>query len=394
LEDEKMRNKEMLLIPGPTPVIDSIYDALAQETRSHTDPRFTSIYRSAIQKTKEMLKTDGEVFVIAGSGTLAMEMALLNTVATGEKILVISQGYFGDRFIKLGEAFGIEVVVLQSEWGKQVNSVDVDEILTKGNFKAVTITHADTSTGVAADLDTLVPLIKKHGSLVILDGVCATAAMEEDMSKTYGSPDDKIDVILTGSQKAIGVPPGLAIVAFNKTALSAREQIERVPAYYCDIHNWLPIMNDPGKYFATPPVNLIYAYDEGMRIVLSEGMENRYRRHEAYGKAVRAALAVYGMKALAEESAAAATLSCILYPAGMDDAAFRAALAKKGLIIAGALAHLAGKAFRIGHMGNTTEQMLEKAIGLMGETMNEQGYSVDIKKATACFKKLVYAQAI
>jgi alanine-glyoxylate transaminase/serine-glyoxylate transaminase/serine-pyruvate transaminase len=106
LEDEKMRNKEMLLIPGPTPVIDSIYDALAQETRSHTDPRFTSIYRSAIQKTKEMLKTDGEVFVIAGSGTLAMEMALLNTVATGEKILVISQGYFGDRFIKLGEAFG------------------------------------------------------------------------------------------------------------------------------------------------------------------------------------------------------------------------------------------------------------------------------------------------
>jgi len=100
-----MRNKEMLLIPGPTPVIDSIYDALAQETLGHTDPRFAAIYRSSIQQTKEMLKTDGEVFVVSGSGTLAMEMSLVNTVAHGEKLLVISQGYFGDRFIKLGQAF-------------------------------------------------------------------------------------------------------------------------------------------------------------------------------------------------------------------------------------------------------------------------------------------------
>lgn len=384
-----MRNKEMLLIPGPTPVVDSIYDALAQETWSHTDPRFAAIYKHAIQQTKDMLKTDGEVFVISGSGTLSMEIALVNTVAAGEKILVISQGYFGDRWIKLGEAFGIDIDVIQSDWGKQVNPDTVEEKLSNGKFKAVTITHADTSTGVAANLDDLVPIIKKHGALVILDGVCATAAMEEDMSKPYGDPNYKIDVILTGSQKAIGVPPGLAIVAFNQTALAAREQIERIPAYYSDIHNWIPIMHDPQKYFATPPVNLIYAYDEGMRLVLAEGMENRYKRHAAYGKAVRAALAVYGMKALAEEDAAAATLSCILYPEGVDDAAFRAALAKKGLVISGALAHLAGKAFRIGHMGNTTVEMLEKAIALIGETLMEQGLPIDVNKAAECFKSNV-----
>jgi alanine-glyoxylate transaminase / serine-glyoxylate transaminase / serine-pyruvate transaminase len=387
-----MKNEEMLLIPGPTPVVDSIYDALAQETRGHTDARFAAIYRSAIEKTKKMLKTDGEVFVIAGSGTVAMEMALINTVAAGEKLLVISQGYFGDRFIKLGEAFGFEVDFLQSEWGKQVSPNAVEEKLSQGNYKAVTITHADTSTGVAADLDALVPLIKKHGALVILDGVCATAAMEEDMSKNYGDSNDKIDVVLTGSQKAIGVPPGLAIVAFNKTALAAREQIERVPAYYCDIHNWIPIMNDPQKYFATPPVNLIYAYNEGMRLVIEEGLQNRYKRHDAFGKAVRAALHVYGMKALATEEAAASTLSCILYPDGIDDVTFRAALAKKGLIVAGALAHLAGKAFRIGHMGNTTEEMLEQAVVLIGETMNELGVPVDPEKAVKCFKERVLVQ--
>ncbi|MDQ0155495.1 pyridoxal-phosphate-dependent aminotransferase family protein [Robertmurraya andreesenii] len=380
-----MRNKEMLLIPGPTPVVDSIYDALASETRSHTDPRFVEIYKNAIAKTREMFKTDGEVFVISGSGTIAMEMALVNTVAAGEKLLVISHGYFGDRFIKLGEAFGIEIDVLQAEWGTHVDPKAVEEKLATGGYKAVTITHADTSTGVAANLDVLVPVVKKYGALVILDGVCATAAMEEDMSKAYG--DGKIDVVLTGSQKAIGVPPGLAVVAFNQTALEARKKIEKIPAYYCDIYNWLPIMHDPSKYFATPPVNLIYAYDEGMRLVLEEGMAARYERHTAYGRAVRAALSVYGMKALANEDIAAATLSCILYPEGINDGEFRSALAGKGLIVAGALAHLAGKAFRIGHMGNTTVEMLEKAIVLIGETLNEQGLSVDIDQAVEKFKE-------
>lgn len=381
-----MPNEEMLLIPGPTPVVDSIYEAMSQETRGHTDPRFAAIYKNAIEKTREMLKTDGEVFVISGSGTIAMEMALVNTVAAGERLLIISQGFFGDRFQHLAKAFGIHADIIQSEWGKQVDPAAVEEKLASHSYKAVTITHADTSTGVAADLDSLVPIIKKHGALVILDGVCATAAMEEDMSKSYG--EGKIDVVLTGSQKAIGVPPGLAIVAFNQTALAAREQMERVPAYYCDIYNWIPIMHDPQKYFATPPVNLIYAYDEGMKLVLAEGMDNRYKRHEAYGKAVRAALAEYGMKAIADENAAAATLSCILYPEGMEDAEFRASLAKKGVIVAGALAHLAGKAFRIGHMGNTTEDMLEKAIVLIGETMNEVGFEADVQKAVDRFKEL------
>ncbi|SER55933.1 pyridoxal-phosphate-dependent aminotransferase family protein [Salipaludibacillus aurantiacus] len=382
-----MLKKDMVLVPGPTPVVDSVYEALGQETMNHTDPRFAAIYKDAIEKTREMFKTDGEVFVIGGSGTVAMEMAIVNTVAAGEKILVISHGYFGDRFIKLAEAFGIEAEVLQADWGKHVDVHELDEKLAKETYKAVTITHADTSTGVAADLDLLVPAIKKHGALVILDGVCATAAIQEDMSKTYGDSDAKIDVVITGCQKAIGVPPGLAIAAFNKTALLAREQLGRVPAYYSDIYNWLPIMDDPKKYFATPPVNLIYAYNQGMKLVLEEGLEARYNRHTAFGKGIRAALETYGMKALANEEAAAPTLSCILYPEGMDDAAFRAALAEKGLIVAGALAHLQGKAFRIGHMGNTTEHMLEEALLLIGEAMNELGFSTEPSKAVKVFRK-------
>lgn len=260
--------------------------------------------------------------------------------------------------------------------------------LKKGGFKAVTITHADTSTGVKADLDSLIPVIKKYDALVILDGVCATAAMEENMGKAYGgNPAYKIDVVLTGSQKAIGVPPGIAVVAFNQTALAAREKLGKVPAYYCDIYNWLPVMHDPQKYFATPAINLVYAYELGMRLVLEEGLENRYERHEKFGRAVRAALKAYGMTPLAEEKVAAPTLSCILYPEGVNDAAFRKQLAGKGLIVAGALAHLAGKAFRIGHMGNTTKEMLEKAVRFIGETLNEMGYSANVDGAIARFQE-------
>lgn len=382
-----MKNTEMLLVPGPTPVIDEIYEALAEETRGHTDLRFVATYKHALSKTKQLLQTDGEVFVVAGSGTLAMEMAIVNTVGKGEKLLVISHGYFGDRFTPLANAYGIEVDVLQSEWGQQVDEALVEKKLTEGSYKAVTITHADTSTGVISNLDKLVPIIKKAGALVILDGVVATAALNENMSKGYGHPDYKIDVVLTGSQKAIGIPPGLAIVAFNQTALQARESLGQIPAYYCDIKNWLPIMQDPSKYFATPPVNLIYAYDVAMKIVLDEGIEKRETRHIAFGRGLRAALRTYGMQSLADEQVAAPTLSCILYPEGIDDAAFRASLASKGIIVAGALAHLAGKAFRIGHMGNTTKEMLEQAIKTIGEVLIELGKTVDIESAISAFQE-------
>ena len=381
-----MRNEEMLLVPGPTPVLDEIYDALSNETRGHTDPRFVAIYKSALALTKELLQTDGEVFIVAGSGTLAMEMAIVNTVGAGEKLLVISHGYFGDRFTPLAHAFGIEVEVLQAEWGKQVDASLVKEKLRNGGFKAVTVTHADTSTGVVSDLETLIPIIKSSGALLILDGVVATAALDENMSKTYGHPDYKIDVVLTGSQKAIGIPPGLGIFAFNQTALRAREALGKVPAYYSDIKNWQPVMNNPSSYFATPPVNLIYAYDVAMKIVLDEGIEQREKRHLAFGRGIRTALRTYGMQPLADESVAAATLSCILYPEGVDDVAFRAALAKKGMIVAGSLAHLAGKAFRIGHMGNTSEEMLEEAVKLIGETLNELGCCVDVEAGIAALK--------
>jgi aspartate aminotransferase-like enzyme len=386
-----MPNKEMLLIPGPTPVIDEIYEALSKETYAHTDPRLVKIFKNSLELTKQLFNTDGEVFIVAGSGTLSMEMAIVNTVAPGEKLLVISHGFFGDRFVPLAKAYGIEVEVLQAEWGHHIESAEVEKKLAEGSYKAVTVTHVDTSTGVMSNLEELVPVVKKSGALFILDGVCAAAAIEEDMQKEYGHPDYKIDIVLTGSQKAIGVPPGLAIVAFGPKAMQAREAMENIPAYYMDTLRWLPTMKDPGKYYATHPVNMIYAFEKGMEIVMAEGLEARYKRHTALGKAVRAGLTEYGMKALAPEDIAAPTLSCILYPEGVNDAEFRSKLAGKGMVISGSLASLAGKAFRIGHMGNVTEDMFVKAMELVGETLKEMGIEADTAKAVETFKAVYRA---
>ncbi|KUO61955.1 MAG: serine-pyruvate aminotransferase [Gracilibacter sp. BRH_c7a] len=383
-----MPNKEMLLIPGPTPVVDEIYEALSRETMSHTDMRFAGLFSEALSLTKKMFNTDGEVFVIAGSGTLSMEMALINTVAPGEKILIVSHGYFGDRFIGVANSLGIEAEALVSEWGRQVSPQAIDEKLQEGGFKAVTITHVDTSTGVMSNLEELVPIVKKHGALFILDGVCASAGLEEDMGKEYGNPDYKIDVVLSASQKAIGVPPGLAIVAFGLKALAERKKFSKVGSYYADINNWIHIMNEPQRYFATHPINMIYAYHQAMKIIEAEGFRERYTRHTALGKAIRSALRSYGMSILAKEEVAAPTLSCILYPSGLEDSKFRAALADKGLIVAGALGPLAGKGFRLGHMGNTSNHTFIQALRVIGETLEEQTGKVDINKAIEIFKSV------
>ena len=385
-----MRNKEILLVPGPTPVIPEIYDALANETMGHTDPRFVEIFKRSIENTKKLFNTDGEVYVVAGSGTLAMEMAIVNTVAKGERILVISHGYFGDRFAPLANAYNIKFDVLQSEWGKRVPINEVKAQLEKHKYKAVTITHADTSTGVSSNLEELIPVIKAHGALAIVDGVVATAALQEDMSKSYGNNElYKIDVVLTGSQKAIGIPPGLAIVAFSQEALRARAQLESVPSYYANIENWRPIMENPSQYFATPPVNLIYAYDVALQVVLNEGMKKREQRHIAYGRGIRAVLKSYGMQSLASEEVAAPTLSCIFYPDGVQDIPFRQQLAAQGVIVAGALAQLSGKAFRIGHMGNTTPTMIEEAIEKIGKVLIQNGHHVEIEKAKEIWQEHV-----
>lgn len=367
-----MIDDTLTMIPGPTPVHPRVLRELVRPTTSHQFPAFVTAYRSALDNLKRIGIGESAVpFVVSGSGTLAMEMALVNLLAPrADRLLVVSQGFFGDRWAQLAEAFDVPCDVLRAEWGKSVPPDELHRKLESGGYGAVALTHVDTSTGTAAPVSDYASILRGRHELVILDGVCATAGIEERFD------DWGLDVLLTGAQKAFGVPPGLAILLVSPRALEARRRHGRVPAYSADLLRWLPIMEDPSCYFSTPPVNEILAFLEGTRIVLEEGLEARFARHAALAAAFRQGVAALGLELFTDPGCRADTLSVIRHPQGIDDAAFRAAMGRRGVVVAGALGPIAGKAFRVGHMGNIGTAEICTALQAVEATLVELGHEV------------------
>ncbi|OPL08915.1 MAG: aminotransferase V [delta proteobacterium ML8_F1] len=375
-----MKNKRLVMIPGPTPVVRSIQDEMGRETVAFGDPAFVKDYKALINDLKEMWETKGEVFVIAGTGTLAMEMAIANITKKGDSILVVSHGYFGDRFIDLCERKGLEVDVLQSEWGQTVPLQTIEKQLKSKIYAAMTVTHVDTSTGVAAPIEAIGEMMKKFDqTLYVVDGVCATGAEVERVDEMG------IDVLLTGSQKAFGVAPGIAMVWAGPRALERRQSMDSIPEFYVDFEKWLPIMADPSKYFATPAVNLVWAMKESVRIMKEEGLENRYARHLKVARAMQKALEGLGFTILANPENRAVTLSNLIYPEGIDDGAFRSTLAEEGIIVAGGLGAYAGKMFRLGHMGNVDMHDMVAVLATIERALYKVGYPVKLGSSVGTF---------
>lgn len=342
-----MIDETLTMIPGPTPVHPRILAALARPTVSHVAPAFVESFRGALRDLRSLCRTDSaQPFAVAGSGTLAMEMALVNSVAAGESLLVVSQGYFGDRWADIAAAFGVRCDLLKSEWGKAVDPSAVAAKLVAGSYSAVTVTHVDTSTGTAAPVEAYAGLLKGREETFILDGVCATGGIDEPFDR-WG-----VDVLLTGAQKAIAAPPGLALALFSARAMERRRARASVPAYYADVLRWLPVMEDPSRYYATPPVNEVLALAEALRMVHEEGLDARFARHARIAAAFRAGIGALGLSYFTSEECRAETLSVVRLPDGVEDLPFRRAVAARGVVIAGGLGPIAGKAFRLGHMGN------------------------------------------
>jgi aspartate aminotransferase-like enzyme len=364
--------KELLLIPGPTPVSEDVLQALSRDTMAHTDDRFAQIMIRALQNTKKVFGTDnGFSFIITGSGTLGMEMALTNILNEGENLLVISHGFFGDRFVEIGDALNVNVDVIKAPTGETVPLEKIEHELASKHYHVITITHVDTSTGTLSDVESIAKLVSEVSpeTLIVVDGVCATGGVEEKFD------DWGIDVIFTGSQKALAVPPGLTLLAFSERAIEKRKSMNKVRTYYGDILRWMPVMSDPHKYFATPAVNMVYALDQSLSDIISFGLNTYYHKHLVLANKVRAAMKALGFDLVSKNPAP--TLSVFRYPQGIDDAAFRSKLAQKGIIVAGALAELQGKAFRMGHMGSVTEDELLVAIKKITEVCEELGLTVD-----------------
>jgi aspartate aminotransferase-like enzyme len=370
------------MIPGPSPVARSIQDQMGRETIAFGDPAFVKDFKDVISDLKSLWRTSGEVFVVAGTGTLAMEMAIANCTTRGDAVLVVSHGYFGDRFVELCERKGLIVDVLRSDWGKIVPVASIEQKLREKKYKAMTVTHVDTSTGVCAPVEEIGKIVRNQKDTVyIVDGVCATAAEPEYVDEVG------IDILFTGSQKAFGVAPGLMMLWAGPKSLERRKELGLIPEYYVDFDKWLPIMHDPSKYFATPAVNMIWALKEAIRVISDEGLDARILRHRKAAKAIQSALQSLGFGILAHKDCRASTLSAVLYNDGTDDVKFRQTLAEEGVQVSGGLGAYAGKLFRLGHMGNIDMHDLVSVIAAIERTLARIGKKVEFGKGVGTLLK-------
>jgi alanine-glyoxylate transaminase/serine-glyoxylate transaminase/serine-pyruvate transaminase len=374
-----MKNRKLLMIPGPIEFTPDVLRAMGMPTTSHVAANFVDVFGQALENVRKVfLAPGGQPFVVAGSGTLAMDMAAANLVEQGDKVLVVNTGYFSDRFAKILERYGAAATHVHArEVGDAPGPKEVEEALDSVKPKLMTITHVDTSTGIATDVKGLAALGRKHNVLVVVDGVCATAG-EEMRQEEWG-----IDVALTASQKAIGVPPGLALLVAGSRAMDAfRRRSTPVSNYYADWNEWLPIMQAyEGRrpsYFATPAVNLIWALHVSLKEILAEGMEARFARHRKLSGAFKAGLTALGLRQVPKRpELCATTLSAILYPQGVDRTLLKY-IDEAGVIVAGGLhPAIRDQYFRVGHMGAVGPSDIMATLSAIETGLQRSGYKFE-----------------
>jgi alanine-glyoxylate transaminase / serine-glyoxylate transaminase / serine-pyruvate transaminase len=355
-----MTTPPLLMIPGPTPVAPEVLAALAEPVRSHTGPENAATLLHIQRGVRRLVgSANARVHCFAGAGTLAMEAALVNHAAPGDRVVVVSHGFFGDRFTEIAQALGLRADVLQVEWGAHADATALRERILDGNAPAlVCMTHVDTSSGVLADCALLAAAARAAApdALIVVDGVCATGGMEEAMD------DWDVDVLLTGAQKALSVPPGLALLAVSERARRRRESLGEIRAYYADLRRWDPSVDDPRTYFSTHAVSLLRALEASLEGIFAEGLRARFERHRRVASMVRDGMGELGFMPLTQHAHLAPTLSVLALPDGVDDARFRAGMAERGVIIAGCLGPWAGRGVRIGHMGTAGEREAARTI--------------------------------
>jgi alanine-glyoxylate transaminase / serine-glyoxylate transaminase / serine-pyruvate transaminase len=351
-----MTKRKLLMIPGPIEFEPEVLAALGAPTTSHLAPELIQAFGQSLGWLRDVVGcTQGQPFILTGTGTLAMDSVGANLVEPGDKVLVVNHGYFGDRYGALLERYGAQVAHLRAPVGGRPSVAEVEAALKQADFKFMTITHVDTSTGVLADVQALAAIAEKYGVMVVVDGVCSVAGEALRMTE-WG-----VDVVLTASQKAVGVPPGLALFVAGPRAIDAfKKRRSPVLNYYADWTNWLPVIEayEAGKpsYFATPAVNLVFALHASLKQIMAEGMERRLDRHLRLSRACQAGIHAMGLGQVPlSVEMAAHTMTAPRFPAGVNGPEFLSRAAQAGVVLAGGL-HPAIRAeyFRIGHMGAAT----------------------------------------
>jgi serine---pyruvate transaminase len=368
--------KHLLLTPGPTPVPPEVLRALAEPVIHHRSPDFAAVFERVLARLNEVFRTGNDVLVFTASGTGAFESAFVNLLSPGERVLVVSCGEFGTRWQQLGRAYGVDVAPLDFAWGETPSADDVAAALRQTGAGVAVLVHSETSTGVVCDLERLLGVCRDAGALTVVDAISSLGAVPLE-TDAWGA-----DVVVTGSQKALMTPPGLAFAAVSERAWAAAET-STLPRFYWD---WAKMRRAQAKGSTpfTPATSTVVALDAALGLLLEGGLETAYARHVAIGRACRAGLKAMGLELYSPDDDRSAVLTAALTPEGVDAVALRLALRDRhGITIAGGHGDLVSRLFRIGHIGWVSIDDIQVALGAIEQELAAAGTPVEPGAAAA-----------
>lgn len=377
-----MSDQNPVFIPGPTNIPDVIRKACDMPTLDHRSAGFDGILKPALAGVKQVLKTEGEVVIFPSSGTGAWEAAISNTLSAGDKVLAAQQGMFSQKWIDMCERHGLDMQVFEVEWGEACPVDSYAETLkadTDHQIKAVLVTHNETATGVLSDVAAVRRAMDAagHPALLYVDGVSSIGSMDFRMDE-WG-----VDLAIAGSQKGFMLPAGLSILGISQKAIAAMEHAT-LPRYYFDLRDMIAQLA-VGGYPYTPVVGMLNGLATSTKMLLDEGLDNVFARHHRIAEGVRTAVRAWGLEICAvREEIYSDTVTAILVPEGFDATELvNHASNKYGVSFGGGLGKVAGKVFRIGHLGSITDVMALSGIATAEMAMVDLGLPITLGSGVA-----------
>ncbi|MEI7766663.1 MAG: alanine--glyoxylate aminotransferase family protein [Phycisphaerae bacterium] len=373
-------NRMRLFTPGPTSVPEEVLLEMAKPVFHHRTAQYKELFASVTKALQYVFQTSNPVVTIAGSGTAAYECAMINTIPTGGKVLCISNGKFAERWVKIAQRNKCQITELKAEYGQVVTPAQVAEALAKDTFDAVTMVHSETSTCTVQDLAGIAAHVRQTSAILIVDGITSIGAMPV-------KPDEwGVDILVTGSQKALMLPPGLAFLSVSEKARK-RTEIIKQPNLYLSLPDYLKSVAENDVPW-TPAVTLVRGLAVALKMIQDEGIENVWKRTEAFAAATRAAGEAIGLKVFS--SSPAASVTGLHYPAGFEDKKFRGELRKSfNVHIAAGQGSMEGKIFRLSHMGYVDQFDTLGVISALEIVLKQQGHTFEFGAGVAAAHKVL-----
>ena len=376
-----MNEDFLLMIPGPIPVHPRVFRAMSMKIMPHRGEEFNKLFMEQSERMKKIFKTKNDVFIIAGSGTAAMDAAIANVVQPGDKVLCITSGKFGERFRDIVKAYKGAVIELKYEWGMPINTNDVKEALEKDpSIKTVTMVQNETSTGVRNPVAEIGKIVNNTKALLVVDTISSLGGDNIEVDN-WG-----VDMCASGSQKCIGLPPGMCFISVSPKAWDVIEKTDGT-CYYLNLKKY---KNNKYKAPYTQPVSMTYGLKEALDIIDEYGFENWIKKHEKLAKATRDAAKSIGLTLFPkDENTCSNTVTSIKVPEGIDGQELVKVMREKhGIIIAGGQDHLKGKIIRIGHMGSVSEKEIILTMACLQMALKELGYKTELPSILAPMSKI------